>query len=67
MEWIILIVAFVGAALSFFTGFGFGTILLPVMALFFDLTTAVMMTAFVHFVNTIYKLFLVSNFIKGMK
>jgi uncharacterized membrane protein YfcA len=61
MEWIILIVAFVGAALSFFTGFGFGTILLPVMALFFDLTTAVMMTAFVHFVNTIYKLFLVGK------
>jgi uncharacterized membrane protein YfcA len=62
MEWIILFVAFTGAALSFFTGFGFGTILLPTMALFFDLTTAIMMTAFVHFLNTIYKLFLVGKY-----
>jgi uncharacterized membrane protein YfcA len=57
----ILIVALVGSGLSFFSGFGFGTLLLPVMALFFDLQTAVFATAIVHFLNNVFKLTLVGK------
>ena len=57
----ILLVALVGSGLSFFSGFGFGTLLLPVMALFFDLQTAVFATAIVHFLNNVFKLTLVGK------
>jgi uncharacterized membrane protein YfcA len=59
---IILVVALVGSGLSFFSGFGFGTLLLPVMALFFDLQTAVFVTASVHFLNNVFKLTLVGKY-----
>ena len=58
----ILLVALVGSGLSFFSGFGFGTLLLPVMALFFDLQTAVFATAIVHFLNNVFKLTLVGKY-----
>jgi uncharacterized membrane protein YfcA len=57
----ILAVALVGSGLSFISGFGFGTMLLPVMALFFDLPTAVFATAIVHFLNNFFKLTLVGR------
>ena len=57
----ILIVALLGSGISFFSGFGFGTMLLPVMALFFDLQTAVFATAIVHFLNNVFKLTLVGK------
>jgi uncharacterized membrane protein YfcA len=62
MEYVfILVVAALGSGISFFSGFGFGTLLLPVMALFFDLQTAVFATAIVHFLNNVFKLTLVGK------
>lgn len=56
---IVCIVAFAAAMLTFFSGFGLGTILLPVFALFFSVEIAIAMTAMVHLVNNLFKLFLV--------
>lgn len=57
----IFIVALLGSGISFFSGFGFGTLLLPVMAIFFDLPIAVFATAIVHFLNNVFKLILVGR------
>jgi len=61
MEAFIIAVAFFASVLTFFSGFGLGTILLPAFALFFDLTTAVLLTAIVHFLNNVLKFFLVKK------
>lgn len=62
MEYIIIcIVAFLTSILTFFSGFGLGTILLPVFALFFPIELAVALTGVVHFFNNIFKLFLVGK------
>ena len=62
MEYIIVIVvALVGACLSFFSGFGLGTMLLPAFMLFFPPPVAVAATAVVHMLNNIFKLFLVGK------
>lgn len=55
--WISL-VACGGAILTFFSGFGLGTILLPVFSFFFPLEAAIAMTAIVHLVNNLFKLLL---------
>ena len=55
---IICFTALAGSALTFFSGFGLGTILLPVFALFFPIESAVALTAVVHFLNNIIKLVL---------
>ncbi|HMX87478.1 MAG: sulfite exporter TauE/SafE family protein [Saprospiraceae bacterium] len=44
--------------LSFFSGFGLGTVLLPVFAIFFPLPLSVAMTALVHLSNNVFKLWL---------
>jgi uncharacterized membrane protein YfcA len=56
---IICAVAFAASALTFFSGFGLGTLLLPVFALFFAIQQAVALTAVVHFLNGSFKLALV--------
>jgi uncharacterized membrane protein YfcA len=56
---IIAVVAFLASLLTFFSGFGLGTLLLPVFALFFDLETAIALTAIIHFLNNVFKFFLV--------
>ena len=53
------IVSLLGSLLTFFSGFGLGTILLPVMALFFPLPVAIASTAIVHLCNNVFKFFLV--------
>ncbi|WP_395060468.1 TSUP family transporter [Flavobacterium sp.] len=59
MDYIIIcIFALLGSALTLFSGFGLGTILLPVFGLFFPIEIAVVLTALVHFMNNIFKLFL---------
>jgi hypothetical protein len=58
---IICIVAFLTSILTFFSGFGLGTILLPVFALFFPIELAVALTGVVHFFNNVFKLFLVGK------
>lgn len=60
---LIFLVSFGAALLTFFSGFGLGTILLPVFALFFPVEIAIAMTAIVHLVNNLFKLVLVKNYI----
>lgn len=52
---IIPVVALVASALTFFSGFGLGTILMPVFVLFFPIETAIALTAVVHLLNNILK------------
>ncbi len=56
MEIMILsVVAFVASLLTLFSGFGLGTLLMPVVALFFPLEVAIGMTAIVHLANNLFK------------
>jgi uncharacterized protein len=57
----ICLFALLGSGLTFFSGFGLGTILVPVFALFFPLEIAISLTAIVHFLNNLFKLFLVGK------
>ena len=62
MEYIIIcLAALLGSGLTLFSGFGLGTILVPVFGLFFPIEIAIMLTAIVHFLNNIFKLFLLGN------
>lgn len=58
---VIAVVAFIASGLTFFSGFGLGTILLPAFALFFPIEIAISLTAIVHFLNNIFKLTLVGK------
>ncbi len=53
---IIALASFATAALTLYSGFGLGTLLMPVMALFFPVETAVAATAVVHAANSIFKM-----------
>lgn len=55
---VIIIAAFVGSILTFFSGFGLGTILVAVFTVFFAPELAIAMTAIVHLFNNVFKLFL---------
>lgn len=64
MEYVVIaITVLIGSGLTFFSGFGLGTILLPVFSLFFDLPVAVGATAIVHLMNNIFKFAFVSRHI----
>ena len=54
--------AFGASLLTFYCGFGLGTLLLPVFACFMPLDRAVAATAVVHFVNGLFKWVLVGRF-----
>lgn len=56
---VICTVALLASSLTFFSGFGLGTLLLPAFALFFAIEQAVALTAIVHFLNGGFKLALV--------
>jgi uncharacterized protein len=58
---VIVVIACGASALTFFAGFGLGTLLLPAFALFFPVPVAVALTAFVHFLNGLFKLLLVGR------
>lgn len=63
MEWIVIpFVAFAVAALTLFSGFGLGTLLMPAFALVFPLPIAVAATAVVHLANNLFKLGLVGRY-----
>jgi uncharacterized membrane protein YfcA len=49
------------SGLTLFSGFGLGTVLTPVFALFFPVTLAVAVTAVVHFANNLFKLGLLAR------
>jgi uncharacterized protein len=57
MSFILIALVALGASLlTFFSGFGLGTILTPFFVLFFPLEVAVALTGVVHFLNNIFKL-----------
>jgi hypothetical protein len=58
---LICVVALGASALTFFSGFGLGTLLLPAFALFYPVEIAVASTAVVHFLNGLFKLALVGH------
>ncbi len=58
---LICAVALLSSALTLFSGFGLGTILVPAFAIFFPVEVAVAATAIVHFLNNLFKLALVGR------
>jgi uncharacterized membrane protein YfcA len=59
---IICLCAFLASGLTLFSGFGLGTLLLPVMALFFPIDAAIALTAVVHCLNNLFKLALLGRY-----
>jgi uncharacterized membrane protein YfcA len=63
MEYVVIcFAALVASCLTLFSGFGLGTLLMPVFAIFFPVEVAIALTAIVHFLNNLFKLFLVGKF-----
>lgn len=58
---IISIAAFLTSILTFFSGFGLGTILTPIFLLFFPVEIAIALTGVVHFTNNLFKIALVGR------
>ena len=58
---VISITAFLVSILTFFSGFGLGTILTPVFMLFFPVDLAIALTGIVHFFNNLFKSVLVGR------
>lgn len=58
---IICLAAFLGSGLTLFSGFGLGTLLVPVFAIFFPIEIAIALTAIVHFLNNLFKLTLLGK------
>jgi hypothetical protein len=62
MEYVIIcLTAFGASLLTFFSGFGLGTILTPVMIVFFPPQEAIALTGIVHLLNNLFKLVLVGK------
>lgn len=53
---VLILVTLVTSVITLFTGFGVGTIMMPIMALFFDVKVAIFLTAIVHFFNNMSRL-----------
>jgi hypothetical protein len=53
--------ALLASGLTLFSGFGLGTLLMPVFALFFPVEVAIAQTALVHFANNLFKVWLFSR------
>ncbi|NUN12789.1 MAG: sulfite exporter TauE/SafE family protein [Myxococcales bacterium] len=58
---LVSLVALVASGLTLFSGFGLGTLLMPIVALFFPVELAIAMTAMVHFANNLFKVALVGR------
>ncbi|MBI4367991.1 MAG: sulfite exporter TauE/SafE family protein [Candidatus Omnitrophica bacterium] len=56
MTFIVLPVAFLAAAFTLLSGFGLGTILIPVFLLFYEAKVAIFLVAIVHLLNNLLKL-----------
>ena len=62
MEYLVIcLAALIASGLTLFSGFGLGTLLMPVFALFFPVDVAVALTAIVHFLNNLFKLALLGR------
>ncbi len=53
---VVCIASLLASALTLFSGFGLGTLLMPVVALFFPMELAIAMTAMVHLANNLFKI-----------
>src|SRR4030066_188249 len=62
---VICLAAFFASGLTLFSGFGLGTLLLPVMALFFPIDLAIALTAVVHALNNLFKCWLLGRHADG--
>jgi len=63
MEYLVVCAVALGvAALTLFSGFGLGTVLMPAFALFFPVPVAVAAAAVVHLANNIFKIGLVGRY-----
>ena len=59
VQYIVLVpVTLATSVITLFTGFGVGTIMMPIMALFFDVKVAIFLAAIVHFFNNVSRLVL---------
>jgi len=58
---IIVVVSCLASLLTFFSGFGLGTILTPAFMMFFPVEIAIAMTGIVHFSNNLFKLGLIGK------
>jgi uncharacterized membrane protein YfcA len=61
---LIAILALLASLLTFFSGFGLGTLMLPVFCIIYPVEIAVLMTALVHFLNNCFKFLLVFKYIQ---
>ena len=55
-------VAFLAAGVTLFSGFGLGTLLMPIFALFFPIEVAIALTAIVHLLNNLFKLMFLGRY-----
>ena len=63
MEIILIgLTALIASLLTFFSGFGLGTILMPVFAIFFPVEIAIALTGIVHLLNNLFKISIVGKF-----
>ncbi|MDA8162534.1 MAG: sulfite exporter TauE/SafE family protein [Desulfobacteraceae bacterium] len=63
MEYFIICLAAISASgLTLFSGFGTGTLLMPVFAIFFPVGIAIALTAVVHLLNNLFKLALIGKY-----
>jgi uncharacterized membrane protein YfcA len=58
---VVALAAFLAAGLTMYSGFGLGTLMLPVFALFFPVEMAVVATALVHGANNVFKVALLGR------
>jgi hypothetical protein len=62
LQYVVLCTAALAVSgLTLFSGFGLGTLLMPVFAIFFPLEVAIAMTAVVHLTNNLFKLVLLGR------
>lgn len=61
---IICVTSFLVSIVTLFSGFGLGTVLMPVFAIFFPLPIAIASVAIVHLANNIFKSILVGRYAK---
>lgn len=67
MEYFLIpVVTLLASILTFFSGFGLGTILLPVLVIFFPISVSIALTAVVHLLNNLFKLAVMSKYAKKL-
>ncbi|MFM1921035.1 MAG: hypothetical protein RLZZ303_2669 [Candidatus Hydrogenedentota bacterium] len=62
---VVSLAAFIASLLTLFSGFGLGTLLMPVVGLFFPVEVAIAITAVVHLANNLFKFVLFAKAASG--